>query len=69
LINTRLGVDYPDTVSLTVRLIHSLAQQNKQGEAIKAAGNAEEHARQILGSNHPVTQKYAGVLQALKNPK
>ena len=69
LMEDKLGQDYPDTVNFTVRFVNGLARQKKMAEAIDLAGRTEERARTTLGPNHPVTQKYAALLQALKNPK
>jgi serine/threonine protein kinase/TolA-binding protein len=66
LMEGRLGLDYPDTVNFTIRFATGLAHQNKSGQAIDIAQRAEEHARKILGPDHPLTQKYAGLVQALK---
>ena len=65
----KLGLGYPDTVSFTVKFATGLAHQNRREEAIKIAARAEEGARTIMGQNHPVTQKYARLLQSLENPK
>jgi tetratricopeptide (TPR) repeat protein/tRNA A-37 threonylcarbamoyl transferase component Bud32 len=65
----KLGLGYPDTVSFTVKFVTGLAHQNRREEAIKIAARAEEGARTTMGQNHPLTQKYAGLLQSLKNPE
>ena len=65
----KLGLGYPDTVSFTVKFATGLAHQNRREEAIRIAARAEEVARTIMGQNDPVTQKYARLLQSLRNPK
>jgi tetratricopeptide (TPR) repeat protein/tRNA A-37 threonylcarbamoyl transferase component Bud32 len=69
LMEAKLGPGYPDTVSFTVKFATGLAGQGRLQEASSIIEKAEENARTTLGPNHPVTQKYAGLLQTLKNPK
>ena len=66
LMEEKLGLGYPDTVSFTIKFATGLARQGRIQDAIKLAGGAEERARKALGPEHPVTQKYTGLLKALK---
>ncbi len=66
---TKLGPGYPDTVNFTVKFATGLAGQGLRQEASSIVASAEEDARNTLGPNHPVTQKYAGLLQALSSAK
>ena len=69
LMEQALGLAYPDTVNFTVKFATGLAHQNKMREAIEIAERAEERARKALGPDHPVTQRYAKLLQTLQAPK
>jgi Tetratricopeptide repeat len=69
LMEEKLGVDYPETVSFTVKFATGLAQQGRTEEAIEITERAEEGARTTLGESHPATQKYARLLQSLKTPE
>jgi tetratricopeptide (TPR) repeat protein/tRNA A-37 threonylcarbamoyl transferase component Bud32 len=66
LMDEKLGPGYPETVSFTVKFATGLAHQGRMEEAIGIAKRAEERARTNLGESHPVTQKYARLLQSLK---
>jgi len=51
---------------LTDRDRNLLSHQNKSAEAKAMATELEEHARQRLGQNNSVTEKYAQLLQSVE---
>ena len=61
-----LGLDYPDTVTFTVKFVTGLAHQHKNQEAIEIAERAEERARKAFGPDHPLTRRYERLLQGRK---
>ena len=69
LMEEKLGWNYPDTVSFTIKFATGLAQQGRMEEGVEIAERAEEHARTTLGENDPISQKYARLLQSLKAPE
>ena len=69
LMELKLGLEYPETVNYTVKFTMGLAQQNKFREAIAIAEGAEARARKALGPDHPLTHKYAKLVQDLQRGK
>jgi tetratricopeptide (TPR) repeat protein len=64
-----LGLEHPSTLSYATKFATVLSHQNKSAEAKAMATELEEHARQRLGQNNSVTEKYAQLLQRVElNP-
>jgi len=61
-----LGLEHPSTLSYTTKFATVLSRQNKSAEAKAMATQLEEHARQRLGQNNSVTEKYAQLLQSVE---
>jgi tetratricopeptide (TPR) repeat protein len=61
-----LGLEHPSTLSYTTKFATVLSRQNKSAEAKAMATQLEEHARQRLGQNNSVTEKYAQLLQSIE---
>jgi tetratricopeptide (TPR) repeat protein len=60
-----LGLEHPSTLSYATKFATVLSHQNKSAEAKAMATQLEEHARQRLGQNNSVTEKYAQLLQSI----
>ena len=64
-----LGLEHPSTLSYATKFATVLSHQNKSAEAKAMAAELEEHARQRLGQNNSVTEKYAQLVQRVElNP-
>ena len=61
-----LGLAHPSTLSYATKFATVLSHQNKSAEAKAMATQLEEHARQRLGQNNSVTEKYAQLVQSLE---
>jgi tetratricopeptide (TPR) repeat protein len=61
-----LGIEDPSTLSYATKFVAVLSHQNKSAEARAMAKQLEEHARQRLGENNSVTEKYAQLAQSVE---
>jgi tetratricopeptide (TPR) repeat protein len=61
-----LGLEHPDTLSYATKFAAALSHQNKSADAKAMAKQLEEHARQTLGQNNSVTEKYAQLVQSVE---
>jgi hypothetical protein len=61
-----LGLEHPSTLSYATKFVAALSHQNKSAEAKAMAKQLEEHARQRLGQNNSVTEKYAQLVQSIE---
>jgi hypothetical protein len=61
-----LGIEHPSTLSYATKFATVLSHQNKSAEAKVMATELEEHARQRLGQNNSVTEKYAQLVQSVE---
>ena len=61
-----LGLEHPSTLSYATKFATVLSHQNKSAEAKAMAKQLEEHARQTLGQNNSVTEKYAQLVQSVE---
>jgi len=61
-----LGLEHPSTLSYATKFATVLSHQNKSAEAKAMATELEEHARQRLGQNNSITEKYAQLLQSVE---
>jgi tetratricopeptide (TPR) repeat protein len=61
-----LGLEHPSTMSYATKFAAALSHQNKSAEAKAMAKQLEEHARQTLGQNSSVIEKYAQLVQSIE---
>ena len=62
----KFGVGYPDPVNFTVKYATTLAEQGRLEEAIAMVEEAQNKAQTAVGQDHPVTRRYAELLEDLK---
>ena len=60
-----LGLEHPSTLTYAAKFAKVLSNQNKSAEAKAMAKQLDEHARQRLGQNNLVSEKYAQLLQSI----
>src|ERR1044071_3622851 len=68
LMQRTLGIDYPDTVTYTLKFAEGMAQQNKVDKAAELLASAAETARQQLGPDNLLANKYTDLRQKLVSP-
>jgi tetratricopeptide (TPR) repeat protein len=61
-----LGIGHPSTLSYATKFATVLSHQHKSAEAKAMAKQLEEDARQRLGQNNSISEKYAQLLQSIE---
>jgi hypothetical protein len=61
-----LGIEHPSTLGYATKFVAVLSHQKKSTEAKAMAKQLEEHARQTLGQNNSVTEKYAQLVHSVE---
>jgi tetratricopeptide (TPR) repeat protein len=61
-----LGLEHPSTLNYATKFATVLSHQNKSAEAKAMATELEEHARQKLGQNNSVTEKYTQLVESIE---